>query len=207
MRVIAPLDQAAAWAVQGQHLTVAVNLSARSLGDADLPDRVLAMLAARGLPSSALQFEITEEFLLADRTQARAVLTKLRSTGIQISIDDYGTGYSTLPYLRDLPIDELKLDRSFVFPIADDARAAALVASTISLARSLGLRIVAEGVETLTAFTELARLGCDQAQGYFICRPVPAAELDHWLTGGRTGFDLTDFPRLQPPTETKPRRS
>ncbi|QTE29351.1 EAL domain-containing protein [Pengzhenrongella sicca] len=188
-------------------MTVAVNLSARSLGDADLPDRVLAMLAARGLPSSALQFEITEEFLLADRTQARAVLTKLRSTGIQISIDDYGTGYSTLPYLRDLPIDELKLDRSFVFPIADDARAAALVASTISLARSLGLRIVAEGVETLTAFTELARLGCDQAQGYFICRPVPAAELDHWLTGGRTGFDLTDFPRLQPPTETKPRRS
>ena len=118
---------------------------------------------------------------MADRDRARAILTRLRNSGVQISVDDYGTGYSSLSYLRDLPIDELKLDQSFVFPMADDARAAALVASTITLAHSLGLRMVAEGVETIVAYTALARLGCDQAQGYFISRPIPAAELDHWL--------------------------
>ena len=96
-------------------------------------------------------------------------------------MDDFGTGYSSLAYLRELPIDELKLDRSFVFPMADDARAAALVFSTIGLAHSLGLRMVAEGVESKAALTELARHGCDQAQGYHISRAVPVAELDLWL--------------------------
>jgi EAL domain-containing protein (putative c-di-GMP-specific phosphodiesterase class I) len=118
---------------------------------------------------------------MSDRDRARSILTRLRDSGIQISVDDYGTGYSSLSYLLDLPIDELKLDRSFVFPMADDARAAALVASTIALAHSLDLRIVAEGVETGVVFTELRRLGCDQAQGYFMSAPVSAVELDYWL--------------------------
>jgi EAL domain-containing protein (putative c-di-GMP-specific phosphodiesterase class I) len=126
--------------------------------------------------------EITEEFLMADRERARSILARLREGGVQISIDDYGTGYSSLSYLRDLPIDELKLDQSFVFPMVDDARAAALVASTIALAHSLGLRMVAEGVETEVAYAELRRLGCDQGQGYFMCRPIPADQLDHWLS-------------------------
>src|SRR5450759_5962440 len=108
----------------------------------------------------------TEEFLMADRDRARSILTQMRNTGIQISVDDFGTGDSSLIYLRDLPIDELKLDRSFICPVADDDRTAALVASTIDLAHSLGLRMVAEGVETDEAYTELARLGCDQAQGF-----------------------------------------
>jgi diguanylate cyclase len=175
------LDQAAIWRDQGRPLTVAVNLSASSLVDADLPEQVGAMLAVRNLPAGALQLEITEEFLMADRDRARDVLVRLREQGIQISVDDFGTGYSSLAYLRELPIDELKLDRSFVFPMADDARAAALVFSTIGLAHSLGLRMVAEGVESQAALTELIRHGCDQAQGYFISRPLPAAELDHWL--------------------------
>jgi len=193
------LDQAAAWHTQSQRLTVAVNLSASSLVDSDLPVQVTAMLAARDLPPVALQLEITEEFLMADRDRARSILTRLRDGGVQISIDDYGTGYSSLSYLRDLPIDELKLDRSFVFPMADDARAAALVASTIDLAHSLGLRIVAEGVETEVAYTELARLGCDQAQGYFMSRPVPAAELDHWLSTRCAAKTLSDIPQLRSP--------
>jgi len=193
------LDQAAAWHTQSQRLTVAVNLSASSLVDSDLPVQVTAMLAARDLPPVALQLEITEEFLMADRDRARSILTRLRDGGVQISIDDYGTGYSSLSYLRDLPIDELKLDRSFVFPMADDARAAALVASTIDLAHSLGLRIVAEGVETEVAYTELARLGCDQAQGYFMSRPVPAAEFDHWLSTRRAAKTLSDIPQLRFP--------
>lgn len=175
------LDQARAWHVADLRLTVAVNLSASSLVDDDLPAHVAALLADRQLPSSALQLEITEDFLMTDRDRARTVLHRLRSLGVQIAVDDFGTGYSSLAYLRDLPIDELKLDRSFVFPMADDARAAALAISTIGLAHSLGLRMVAEGVENATALEELTRHGCDQAQGYHLSRPVPAAELEHWL--------------------------
>ena len=145
------------------------------------------MLAARGVPPRALQLEITEEFLMGDRDRARSILTRLRAGGVQISVDDFGTGYSSLSYLRELPIDELKLDRSFVVPMADDARATALVASIIDLAHSLGLRMVAEGVETDAAYAELTRLGCDQVQGFLVSRPLPAAELDHWLSNRRTG--------------------
>ena len=188
------LDQAALWRGQGRQLTVAVNLSASSLVDAGLPDEVFDMIASRGVPRGALQLEITEEFLMADRDRARSILTRLRDGGVQISIDDYGTGYSSLSYLRELPIDELKLDQSFVLPMADDARAAALVASTIDLAHSLGLRMVAEGVETQVAYAELKRLGCDQAQGYFISRPVPATILDHWLSNRPTGDGSTKSP-------------
>jgi len=175
------LDQAALWQAQGRPLTVAVNLSASSLVDTDLPEQMSAMLADRRLPASALQLEITEEFLMADRDRARDILQRLRQLGIQIAVDDFGTGYSSLAYLRELPIDELKLDRSFVFPMAHDARAAALVISTIGLAHSLGLRMVAEGVEDAVALSELTRHGCDQAQGYHLSRPVPAADLDAWL--------------------------
>jgi predicted signal transduction protein with EAL and GGDEF domain len=194
----AALDQVAAWHAQGQPLTVAVNLSASSLVDSDLPRQVAAMLAARGVPPHGLQLEITEEFLMADRDQARKILTRLHNSGVQISVDDYGTGYNSLSYLRDLPIDELKLDRSFICPVADDDRTAALFASTIELAHNLGLRMVAEGVETSAAYIELTRLGCDQAQGYFMSRPVPAAELDHWLRNRRS-LDLpTDIPQRPP---------
>jgi diguanylate cyclase (GGDEF)-like protein len=179
------LDQAAAWHADGLSLTVAVNLSASCLVDTCLPDEVAVMLADRGLPQGALQLEITEEFLMTDRDRARSILTRLRSRGIQISIDDFGTGYSSLSYLRDLPVDELKLDQSFILPMADDARATALVASTIGLAHSLDLRLVAEGVENDITYTELKRLGCDQAQGYYLSRPVPAADLEHWLSTRR----------------------
>jgi EAL domain-containing protein (putative c-di-GMP-specific phosphodiesterase class I) len=152
------------------------------------------MLDAAGVSPSALQLEITEEFLMADHDRARTVLTRLRHRGIQISIDDYGTGYSSLSYLRDLPIDELKLDRSFVSPMAQDARASALVASTVGLAHVLGLRLVAEGVETDIAYHQLKRLGCDQAQGNFICAPLPAAELDHWLSARRPAGQGSAWP-------------
>ncbi|MHB1491454.1 MAG: putative bifunctional diguanylate cyclase/phosphodiesterase, partial [Cellulomonas sp.] len=175
------LDQVVAWRADGHDLDVAVNLSASSLVDAELPAQIAAMLHARGLPPSVLQLEITEDFLMADRARARVILTALRDAGITIAVDDFGTGYSSLSYLRDLPIDELKLDRSFILPMADDARAAALVSSTIDLAHALGLRMVADGVEDQTAYTELARLGCDQAQGYHMSHPLPRDELELWL--------------------------
>ncbi len=188
------LDQAVVWHADGRQLTIAVNLSASSLVDADLPDQIAVMLAARNLPPGVLQLEITEDALMVDRDRARNILTRLRAGGVQISVDDYGTGYSSLSYLRDLPIDELKLDRSFVLPMADDPRAAALVASTIDLAHSLGLRMVAEGVENSITYTELTRLGCDQAQGYHMSKPVPADQLDHWLSTRSATGQLTDSP-------------
>jgi diguanylate cyclase (GGDEF)-like protein len=175
------LDQAAIWHARGQPLTVAVNLSASSLIDASLPGRISTMIASRGLRESALMLEITEDFLMIDRVRAHTILTLLRDSGIHIAIDDFGTGYSSLSYLRDLPIDELKLDRSFVLPMVDNARASTLVASTIGLAHGLGMRIVAEGVEVEGAHADLTRLGCDEAQGYFFSRPLPAAELDAWI--------------------------
>jgi diguanylate cyclase (GGDEF)-like protein len=190
-RVLAiALDQAASWAAIGHRMTIAVNLSASSLVDDELPEHVMAMLADRELPSSALQLEITEEFLMSDRDRARRILHRLREHGVRISVDDFGTGYSSLSYLRELPIDELKLDRSFVFPMADDARAAALVVSAIGLAHSLGLRMVAEGVEDSTALSELIRHGCDEAQGFFLSRPVPAAEFEYWLSNRTSSFAL-----------------
>ncbi len=192
------LDQAAVWHAQGQALSVAVNLSASSLVDADLPDEVASMLAARGVSPGALQLEITEEFLMADRDRARDILTRLRRHGIQISVDDFGAGYSSLSYLRDLPIDELKLDRSFILHMVDDPRAAALVASTIALAHSLDLRMVAEGVESDIAYTEITRLGCDQAQGYYMSRPVPAADLNDWLSTRRAIERLPYIPQRLP---------
>ncbi|TFC01700.1 EAL domain-containing protein [Cryobacterium adonitolivorans] len=175
------LDQAVLWQAQGRTVTVAVNLSSRSLADYQLAGIVITMLADRGLPGSALMLEVTEEFLLVDHDRARNILLRLRKAGVMIAVDDFGTGYSSLAYLRDLPIDELKLDQSFVIPMLDDERASALVASSIHLGHSLGLRIVAEGVETAEVLDQLARFDCDVAQGYHLSRPIPAAELERWL--------------------------
>ncbi|MDP9434085.1 MAG: EAL domain-containing protein [Actinomycetota bacterium] len=191
------VDQAAQWASRATPLTVAVNLPSALVVDANLPGRIAGLLAAAGLPASALQIEITEDTLMADRQRGREVLSELRQLGAQVSIDDYGTGYSSLAYLRELPVDELKLDRSFIFSMADDARAAAIVASTVALAHSLGLRIVAEGVENATALTELRRYGCDAAQGHHISRPVPAVELDWLLASGGLGLTV---PAAGPPS-------
>ncbi|TFD00991.1 EAL domain-containing protein [Cryobacterium sinapicolor] len=175
------LDQAARWHASGQPLSVAVNVSGSSLVDEGLPERIGAMLGARGLPATSLQVEVTEDFLMADRARAHDILSRLRARGVRIAVDDFGTGYSSLAYLRDLPIDQLKLDRSFVVPMTSDARAAALVSSTVILAHSLGLTMVAEGIEDGESYAALARYGCDQGQGYYMSRPVPAADFDVWL--------------------------
>jgi diguanylate cyclase (GGDEF)-like protein len=175
------LDQVVLWRDQGRTLTVAVNLSSRSLADYHLATTVARMLSARDLPGSALMLEVTEEFLLVDHDRARNILLRLRAAGVLIAVDDFGTGYSSLAYLRDLPIDELKLDQSFVIPMLDDDRASALVASSIHLGHSLGLRIVAEGVESAEVLDRLVSFDCDVAQGYHLSRPVPAGALERWL--------------------------
>jgi diguanylate cyclase len=175
------LDQVRDWKAAGRRMPVAINLSPSSLVDVQLPTRVQAMLAERGLATDLLILEITEDIIMLDRDRARGILDALRHIGIQVAIDDFGTGYSSLAYLRELPIDELKLDRSFITAMGIDARSRAIVQSAIDLAHSLGLRMVAEGVEDEDTAQQLARAGCDEAQGFFFSRALPPAELVAWL--------------------------
>lgn len=175
------LQQCAAWAEQGVDLTVAVNLAVPNLLDPDLPTDVARLLAAAGVAPSRLQLEITENVIMADPFRAMGVLERLRALGVGLSLDDFGTGSSSLAYLKRLPVDELKIDRSFVLNLLDDERDAVIVRSTVEMSRALGLRVVAEGIETAAAWERLRSFGCDQAQGYYLSRPVPADELTPWL--------------------------
>ena len=175
------LRQGQAWRGEGLDLPVAVNLSVANLLDAHLARQVGDLLASLRLPARALELELTEDTLMADPVRSKQTLADLRALGLRLAVDDYGTGYSSLAYLQELAIDELKLDKSFTLRMTQDAGAAAIVRTTIDLAHSLGLTMVAEGVENETALAELARLGCDLAQGYHISKPLPAEQLTSWL--------------------------
>ncbi|HEX6460036.1 MAG TPA: bifunctional diguanylate cyclase/phosphodiesterase [Thermoleophilaceae bacterium] len=175
------LRQLRSWLDVGLDLSVAVNLSARNLLEADLPDQISHLLLARGVPAERLVIEITESTIMGDPERALAVLARLSEMGIRLSIDDFGVGYSSLSYLKRLPVDEIKIDRSFVANMDDDENDAFIVRSTIDLGRNLGLNVVAEGVETEAVWDELGELGCDYAQGWFLGRPMPAADLAGWL--------------------------
>ena len=164
-----------------RRVPISVNLSAANVNDLDLPSKVTAALTAHGLPPEALTLELVEDTLMADPERGRQVLAELRRRGVRMSIDDYGTGYSSLAYLRHLPADELKLDRSLTADVDRDHRAAAIVEHTVALAHALGLRLVAEGVEDATTGAALAALGCDVAQGYAIARPMPVGDFLTWL--------------------------
>jgi diguanylate cyclase (GGDEF)-like protein/PAS domain S-box-containing protein len=177
----AALRQIRAWRRSGVDIRVAVNLSARNLLDQKLPDMIGELLAEHGLPAELLGLEITESTLMADPTRALAVLGRLRDMGIGISIDDFGTGHSSLAYLKRLPVSELKIDRSFVRDITHDESDRLIVRAMIDLAHSLGLRVVAEGVEDLPTQLLLTGLGCDIAQGYFLSHPLRGPEVTHWL--------------------------
>jgi diguanylate cyclase (GGDEF)-like protein len=175
------LTQLRAWDHEGLVLDVAVNLSARSLLDRGLPERVRGQLAAHDLPPRRLDLEITESMVAADPQRAREVLEGLRAVGVGLTIDDFGTGYSSLTNVRELPISQLKIDQSFIRSMATSRPDAVIVRSTIELARGLGLRTVAEGVETGELWQALLARGGDLAQGYWLAAPMPAAELTAWL--------------------------
>ncbi len=178
------LDAVARW-WEGHRVPVSVNLSAANVADLDLPRKVAEELDRRGLPAAALTLELVEDTLMADPERGRTVLGELRRLGVRTSIDDYGTGYSSLAYLRRLPADELKLDRSLTCDVASDERAAAIVRHTVALAHDLGLSLVAEGIEDVVTAARLAELGCDVAQGYAVARPMPVGDLLRWLAAGR----------------------
>ena len=175
------LRDLSAWRAAGHDLTMAVNLSVSNLQDVALPEQVAMLLDTFAVPAEALVLEITEDVLMADAARSQQVMAALRRLGVRLSIDDYGTGYSSLSYLRALPVDELKLDRSFASNLTTDERSAAIVRSTLQLSLDLGMSMVVEGVEDAATLVALRAWGCDVAQGFHIARPMPAAEFLRWL--------------------------
>ncbi len=179
----ASLRQLKAWRDSGVAIDLSINISTRDLTAAAFPTRVLNALARHGCDASWIALEITETSILDDPGQALENLERLHALGCAISIDDFGTGYSSLSYLSKLPVDELKIDKSFVMGMIDHPNDAVIVRSTIEMGHNMGLKVVAEGVETPEVMTALTAMGCDLAQGYLMSRPLPAAELVAWITG------------------------
>jgi diguanylate cyclase (GGDEF)-like protein len=174
------LEECRRWRGDGLDLGVAVNVTTPDLGNPDFPRLVQAALDRSGVEGRCLTVEITESSLIRNQTQVIAVLRELASLGVSVSLDDFGTGYSSLGLLDQLPVGELKIDRGFLRD-TDRATTTAIVQSVVSLGHTLGLRIVAEGVETELSVRNVARLGCDTAQGYYYARPLPAGEFRAWL--------------------------
>ncbi|EWH03812.1 putative bifunctional diguanylate cyclase/phosphodiesterase [Halomonas sp. BC04] len=185
-------SQLAAWQRQGQRLSVAINLSAADLVDTDLADLLLDHLRHHGLQADQLGLEITESAVMEDATLASHSLNRLRQAGLTISVDDFGTGYSSLAQLKRLPVGELKIDKSFILQLDSEDDDATIVRSTIEMGHSLGLRIVAEGVENAASAALLKEYGCDFLQGYWIARPLPADSVIEWL-GGNNPFPLSSM--------------
>jgi diguanylate cyclase (GGDEF)-like protein len=177
------LAQARAWIDADRPLPVSVNLSARNLLEETLPTQVAGLLTAHGVPAELLQLEVTESALMTEPVRAQRLLKELSALGVRISIDDFGAGYTSLGQLTNLPVDELKIDKSFVMTMLEDASNNVIVRSVVDLGHNLGLTIVAEGVETEQALTALRNLGCDVAQGYHLSRPIPADAINTWLLG------------------------
>jgi diguanylate cyclase (GGDEF)-like protein len=185
------LAQCRSWRGTGIRLDVAVNLSARSLMDPHLPDDVGDLLRRAGVTPECLTLELTEATVMADPPRTIGVLSRLSAMGVNLAIDDFGTGYSSLSYLKRLPVDEVKIDKSLVLNMRTDENDAVIVRSTVELARNLGLRVTAEGVEDGRNWSSLRALGCDMAQGYYLSRPVSAPKLTALL--GQFGLDVRNW--------------
>jgi diguanylate cyclase (GGDEF)-like protein len=189
------LDEAIAqcgrWRAEGLTLPVSVNLSATNLIDLDLPRELARLFEQRKVPSELLVLELTESVLMSDPEKAHELLSEVAEVGVKISLDDFGTGYSSLAYLSRLPVDELKIDRSFVIAMEESEQDATIIRSVVDLARNLNLSTVAEGVESLSHLERLTALGCDAVQGYYFSRALPPEELVEWLQeSGRTAPTL-----------------
>ena len=202
------LDECARWHRAGHDLSVAVNVSPRTVRDTELPAHIDDLLRDYGLPADRLILEITESSVMADPERAVPILRELVERGIVLSLDDFGTGYSSLSYLQQLPVHELKIDRSFVSRLggADAPEARTLVSSIIALGRNLGLRVVAEGIETEQQYADLLELGCHVGQGYLVSRPLPPAALRELLDQQpvATARPHSSRPRTARPHSTRP---
>jgi diguanylate cyclase (GGDEF)-like protein len=183
------LRECRAWRDAGIDLHVAVNLSARNLEDARLPEQVARSLERWSVEADALELEITESAILQEPVRVMGVVKRLAGMGVRLMIDDFGTGYSSLAYLRRLPVQALKIDKSFVMGMLHEENDAVIVRSTIDLGRNLGLQVVAEGVESAELWSRLAALGCDVAQGFHLSEPLPASAVQPWLESWAVRLD------------------
>jgi EAL domain-containing protein (putative c-di-GMP-specific phosphodiesterase class I) len=181
------LAQQRAWSAEGLSLPVAVNVGSACLLDEDFPARVAECLRAHAVAPAQLTIEITETAMVTDPDRATSVLATLRALGVRVSIDDFGTGYSSMSYLHTMPLDELKIDRQFTARIFSTDNGAAIVAAIVQLAHASALEVVVEGVEDERSMVAIARMGCDLAQGYHICRPLPAGEVPAWAQRWQSG--------------------
>jgi diguanylate cyclase (GGDEF)-like protein len=175
------LKQCNAWRMKGMDVSVAVNLSMQNMLDLRLPNDLARLLTSWRLPPGSLELEITESTIMGDHRRATTILTRLNNMGVKLTIDDFGTGYSSLAYLQQLPVGAVKIDKSFVMSMSEDPGNAMIVKSTIDLGHNLGLEVVAEGVEDNNVYDQLAALGCDYAQGYFLSRPLSPEKMTVWL--------------------------
>jgi EAL domain-containing protein (putative c-di-GMP-specific phosphodiesterase class I) len=175
------LAQCRSWRDAGLDLTISVNLSARNLFDSHLVQDIGSAIAEAGVPASALTLELTESTVMGGSKRSMAVLEGLQGLGVGLSVDDFGTGYSSLSHLRQLPVTELKVDKSFVATMTSNEHDAVIVRALVDLGRSLGLHTVAEGVESTEAFEMLREFECEEAQGYLLSRPLPAQQFIAWL--------------------------
>jgi EAL domain-containing protein (putative c-di-GMP-specific phosphodiesterase class I) len=173
--------QCADWRAQGLNLAVSINVSARDLLGSELPEYFAALLQEYRLDPQLIWIEITESSVMEDPAHALAMLERLHGLGLRLSIDDFGTGYSSLAYLKRMPVDEIKIDKSFVMGMAQDLDDQTIVRSTIDLGHNMGLKVVAEGVDNETSLAQLRALRCDLAQGYLLSRPLPPRQLEEWL--------------------------
>jgi len=175
------LAQQKEWRKKGKNYNVAVNISARNLIDNSLIFLLEEMLKKYDTDPNMLELEITETALMHDAYRATDYLTQITKLGIRLSIDDFGTGYSSLSYLQNLPIHKLKLDRGFIMGMLNNYQGSKIVETIISLANTLNLEVVAEGVEDAQTLNKLRELNCGQAQGYYICKPSVWGQIEHWL--------------------------
>lgn len=175
------ISQCSQWHKQGLHLTIAVNLSTQNLQDPGLSDAIQSALTTYNFPPEYLVLEVTESAMMIEPEQANKILSHLDAMGVWISIDDFGTGFSSLAYLKQLPVDELKIDKSFIMNMQSNENDAVIVRSTIDLARNLGLKVVAEGIEDSGTWEVLSILGCDYAQGFYMSKPLPSVDFEEWI--------------------------
>jgi EAL domain-containing protein (putative c-di-GMP-specific phosphodiesterase class I) len=185
------------WLAQGRRLSVAVNLSPRALLDAGLVSNVADALARHRVPAELLTLEITEGSVMAEPEKALTVLHSLREAGVRLSVDDFGTGYSSLSYLKRLPVQEVKIDRSFIVGLTSNAQDIPIVRSIVDLGVNLGLDVVAEGIEDDVVWRRLQELGCTLGQGYGIARPMPVQDLADWLDRRTDEFLLVALPQAR----------
>jgi diguanylate cyclase (GGDEF)-like protein len=183
------LSQCAAWHAENINIGVSVNLSAYSLNDINLLDNIRHALARAKIEPHWLTLELTETAIMSDANRALSTLARLNSMGVRLSVDDFGTGYSSLAYLKRFPINEIKIDKSFVIEMLHDVSDSIIVRSTIDLAHNMGMEVVAEGIESQAAWDQLAELGCNLGQGYHMCRPCPALEFETWVQESRWGLN------------------